>query len=145
MTFFISYSFMNQILNHLVLLYKRCTRIRIMSLNTYNNNVDIIWHYCQPETPILAQGSKARGLIWVEGRYGMWYEKCHIIAYLSYTSMRLSSYLWELIVFRNGFNHVGWFGIWCNPRPILALGPSTLGLIWASRVDMTCDMKNVIE
>jgi hypothetical protein len=40
------HSFMNQILNHLVLLYKRCTRIRIMSLNTYNNNVDIIWHYC---------------------------------------------------------------------------------------------------
>jgi hypothetical protein len=28
----------------------------------------------------------------------MWYEKCHIIAYLSYTSRRL---LWELIVFRN--------------------------------------------
>jgi hypothetical protein len=40
------HSFMNQILNHLVLLYKRCNRIRIMSLNTYNNNVDIIWHYC---------------------------------------------------------------------------------------------------
>jgi hypothetical protein len=55
----------------------------------------------QPETPILAQGPNPRGLIWVEGWCGMWYEKCHIITYLSYTSMRLSSYLWELIVFRN--------------------------------------------
>ena len=27
---------------------------------------------------------------------------------------------------------------------LLALGPSALGLIWASRVDMTCDMKNAI-
>jgi len=39
-------SFMNQRLNHLVLLYKMRNCIRIMSLNTYNNNVDIIWHYC---------------------------------------------------------------------------------------------------
>jgi hypothetical protein len=39
------HSFMNQILNHLALLFKKCNRIRIMSLNTYNNNVDIIWHY----------------------------------------------------------------------------------------------------
>ena len=32
-------------LNHLVLLYKfNC--IRIMFLNTYNKNVDIIWNYC---------------------------------------------------------------------------------------------------
>jgi hypothetical protein len=37
--------------------------------------------------------------------------KCHIITYLAYTSMRLSSYLWDLIVFRN---NVAWFGIWCN-------------------------------
>ena len=29
----------------------------------------------QPETPILAQGPKARGIISVEGLYGMWYEK----------------------------------------------------------------------
>jgi hypothetical protein len=33
-------------LNHLVLLYKEFNCIRIMSLNTYNKNVDIIWHYC---------------------------------------------------------------------------------------------------
>ena len=39
------HSFMNQRLNHLVLLYKKCNCI-IMSLNTYNKNVDIIWHYC---------------------------------------------------------------------------------------------------
>ena len=80
------------------------------------NNCRLLWHFSyhmsyQPESPILAQGPKARGVIWVEGWYGMWYEKCHIITYLSYTTMRLSSYLWELIVFRN---HVAWFGIWCN-------------------------------
>ena len=39
----------------------------------------MIWHFSyhmpyQPETTILA-----RALIWVEGWYGMWYEKCHII------------------------------------------------------------------
>ena len=39
------HSFMNQRLNHLVLLYK-FNSIRIMFLNTYNKNVDIIWHYC---------------------------------------------------------------------------------------------------
>ena len=40
------HSFMNQRLNHFVLLCKKCNCIRIMSLNTYNKNVDIIWHYC---------------------------------------------------------------------------------------------------
>ena len=40
------HSFMNQRLNHLVLLYRKCNCIRIMSLNTYNKNVDIIWDYC---------------------------------------------------------------------------------------------------
>ena len=39
------HSFINQRLNHLVLLDK-CSCIRIMSLNTYNKNVDIIRHYC---------------------------------------------------------------------------------------------------
>ena len=39
------HSFMNQRWNHLVLLYK-FNSIRIMFLNTYNKNVDIIWHYC---------------------------------------------------------------------------------------------------
>ena len=39
------HSFMNQRLNHLVLLYKKCNCI-IMSLNTCNTNVDIIRHYC---------------------------------------------------------------------------------------------------
>ena len=37
--------FMDQRLNHLVLLYK-CNCIRIISLNTFNKNVGIIWHYC---------------------------------------------------------------------------------------------------
>jgi len=40
------HSFMNQKLNHLVLLYIKCNCIRIMSLNTYNKNIDIIWHHC---------------------------------------------------------------------------------------------------
>ena len=40
------HSFMNQRLNHLVLLYKKCNCISILSLNTYNKNVDIIWDYC---------------------------------------------------------------------------------------------------
>ena len=35
--------FMNQRLNHLVLLYEKCNCIRII---TYNKNVDMIWHYC---------------------------------------------------------------------------------------------------
>jgi hypothetical protein len=83
-------------------------------VNKYRLLYDIFHITYQPETAILAQGPKARGLIWVEGWYSMWYEKCHIITYLSYNSMRLSSYVWELIVFRNGFNHVGWFGIWRN-------------------------------
>ena len=39
------HSFMNQRLHHLVLLYT-FNSIRIMFLNTYNKNVDIIWHYC---------------------------------------------------------------------------------------------------
>ena len=39
------HSLMNQRLNHLVL-YKKCNCIRIMSLNTYNKIVNIIWHYC---------------------------------------------------------------------------------------------------
>ena len=86
------------------------------SLNMNEYLYIIRWHFSyhmsyQPETPILPHGPKARELIWVEGWYGMWHEKCHIITYLSYTSMRLSSYLWELIVFRN---HVASFGIWCN-------------------------------
>ena len=49
----------------------------------------IIWQFSyhtpyQPKTPISARGSKARGLIWVEGWYGVWHENCHIIIYLSY-------------------------------------------------------------
>jgi hypothetical protein len=40
------HSFMNQRLNHLVLLYRKRNCISILSLNTYNKNVDIIWDYC---------------------------------------------------------------------------------------------------
>ena len=38
----------------------------------------------QPWTPISARGPQALGLIWVFGWYGVWYENCHIIIYLSY-------------------------------------------------------------
>jgi hypothetical protein len=89
----------------------------------------------------------------------MWYEKCHIITYLSYTSMRLScvggflrvsSGFWKRSALTNMkkdalkymINRL-WYGIFhitclINPRPILAHGTSALGLKLASRVDMTC-------
>jgi hypothetical protein len=127
---------MNQSLNHLVLLYK-CNCIRIISINAYNKNVETIWHDCiishiklwflklliksilieyymaffiwhgisTRNAHISPRAHMGRGLIW------LWYEKCHIITYLSYTSMRLSWYLWQLIVFRN---HSLIYGIWCN-------------------------------
>ena len=34
--------------------------------------------------PYQPEGGKARGLKWVEGWFGVWYEKCPIIIYLSY-------------------------------------------------------------
>ena len=39
------HSFKNQRLNHIVLLYN-CNCIRIMSINTFNQNIDIKWHGC---------------------------------------------------------------------------------------------------
>jgi len=113
------HSFMNQRLNHLVLLYKKCNCRRIMSLNTYNKNVDIIWHYC-----ILSQIKP----------HGFW--KRSALTNMTKDALKyMINRLWY-----------GIFHITChiNPRPILALGSSALGLIWASRVDMTCDMKNDI-
>ena len=107
------HSFMNQRLNHLVLLYKKCNCIRIMSLNTYmyNKNVDIIWHYC-----IISQ-IKLHGF-WK--RSALTNMKKDVLKYMI-------NWLWY-----------GIFHITChiNPRPILALRPLALGLIWASRVDM---------
>ena len=82
------HSFMIQRLNHLVLLYKKCYCIRIMSLNTYNKNVDIIWHYC-----ILSQiklhgfwkrsaltNMKKDAMKYMINRlwYGIFYITCHI-------------------------------------------------------------------
>ena len=112
------HSFMNQRLNHLVL-HEKCNCIRIMSLNTYNKNVDIIWHYC-----IISQIKL----------HGFW--KWSAVRNMKKDALKyMINRLWY-----------GIFHITChiNPRPILALGPSGLGLIWASRVDMTCDMKNDI-
>ena len=113
------HSFMNQSLNRLVLLYKKCNCIRIMSLNTYNKNVDMIWHYC-----IISQ---------IE-LHGFWKRS-------ALTNMKKDALKYMI-------NSL-WYGIFhiichINFRPILSLGPSALGLIWASRVDMTCDMKNAI-
>ena len=113
------HSFMNQRLNHLVLLYKKCNCIRIMSLNTYNKNIDIILHYC-----IISQIKL----------HGFW-------KWSALTNMKKDALKYMI-------NRL-WYGIFhitchINPWPILALGPSALWLIWASRVDMTCDMKNAI-
>jgi hypothetical protein len=107
--------FMNQRLNHLVLLYKKCNCIRIMSLNTYNKKVDIIWHYC-----IISQIKL----------HGFWKRS-------ALTNMKKDALKYMI-------NRL-WYGIFhikchINTRPILTLGPSALGLIWASRDDMTCDM-----
>ena len=41
----------------------------------------------------------------------------------------------------HGICHITWH---INPRPILFLGPLILGLIWVTRVNMTCDIKNAI-
>ena len=59
----------------------------------------IIWQFSyhtpyQPETPICARGPKARGLIWVDGWYGVWYENCHIVIYLSYIFFLTSLPIW---------------------------------------------------
>jgi hypothetical protein len=112
------HSFMNQWLNHLVL-YEKCNCIRIMSLNTYNKNVDIIWHYC-----IISQIKL----------HGFWKRS-------TLTNMKKDAL--KYIINRLWY---GIFHITChiNPRPKLAFGTSALGLIWASWVDMTCDMKNAI-
>ena len=65
----------------------------------------IIWQFSyhtpyQPETPIWAPGPKARGLIWAEGWYGVWYENCQIIIYLSYIFLSYKfaiSPMWTII------------------------------------------------
>ena len=114
------HSFMNQRqrLNDLVLL-GNC--IKIMSLNTCNKNVDIIWHYC-----IISQIKP----------HGFWKQS-------ALTNIRKDALKYMYMINRLWY---GIFHITChiNPRPILALGPSALELIWASRVDMKCDMKNTI-
>jgi hypothetical protein len=103
-------------MNQLVLLYEKCNSIRIMSINTYNRNVDIIWHYC-----IISQITL----------HGFWKRS-------ALTNMKKDALKYMI-------NRL-WYGIFhitchINPRPILALGLSAVGLIWASRVDVTCDMK----
>ena len=93
---------MNQRLNHLVLLYK-CNCIRIMSLNTCNKNVDMIWHYCQ--YCIISQIKL----------HGFWKRS-------ALTNMKKDALKYMI-------NRL-WYGIFhitchINPRPILATGPST--------------------
>ena len=79
-------SFMNKGLNHLVLLYEKCNCIKIMSLNTYNKNVDIIWHYIISQITLhgfwkrsALTNMKKDALKYMINR--LWYEKCHIIIY----------------------------------------------------------------
>ena len=103
-------------MNQLVLLYEKCNSIRIMSINTYNRNVDIIWHYC-----IISQITL----------HGFW-------KWSALTNMKKDALKYMI-------NRL-WYGIFhitchINPRPILTLGLSAVGLIWASRVDVACDMK----
>ena len=109
------HSFMNQRLNHLVLLYKKCNCIRIMSLNTYNKHVDIIWHYC-----IISQIKL----------HGFWKRS-------ALTNMKKDTLKYMINMLWYGIFHITCH---INPRPILALG-----LIWASLVDMACNMKNAIS
>jgi len=88
-----------------------------MSLNTYNKNVDI--NYC-----IISQITL----------HGFWKRS-------ALTNMKKDALKYMIKRLWYGIFHITCH---INPRPILALGPSALGLIWASRVDMTCDMKNAI-
>jgi hypothetical protein len=86
-------------LNHLVLLYKKCNCIRIMSLNIYNKNVDIIWHYY-----IISQIKQ----------HGFWKRS-------ALTNMRKDALNYMI-------NRL-WYGIFhitchINPRPILTQGPT---------------------
>jgi hypothetical protein len=71
-------------LNYLVLL---CNCIRIMSLNTYNKNVNIIWHYCiishiKPWflKTIILTNIKKDALKYMINRlwYGIFHITCHI-------------------------------------------------------------------
>ena len=101
---------MKQRLNH-PLLYKKYNCIRIMSLNTYNKNADIIWYYC-----IISQIKL----------HGFWKRS-------AFTNMKKDALKYMI-------NRL-WYGIFhitchINPQPMSAIGPSALGLIWASRVDM---------
>ena len=78
--------FMNQRLNHLVLLYKKCNCI-IMSLNTYNKNVDIIWHYCiinsYPKSSHMASENDQLSHIWRKTHWSI-YDKYVMICHFSY-------------------------------------------------------------
>ena len=73
--------FMNQRLNHLVLLYRKCNCIRIMSLNTHNENVDIIWHYCiiiwpYPKSSYMVSENGRLSEIWRKMHWSIWL-KCY--------------------------------------------------------------------
>ena len=101
------HSFMNQRLNHLVLLYKKCNCIRIMSLNTYNKNVDILWQHCIIsqiklhcfwKRPALTN-MKQDALKYMINRlwYGIFHITCYIIIYNYYTFV-CNTYLFSCVI-----------------------------------------------
>ena len=96
---------------YLKLLFIRCVLFNIIFYACPSWHLIFIDYYM---TFFISHVISARNVRWVEGWYGMWYENCHIITYLSYTSMRLSSYLWELILIQLHFlyNNTRWFNLW---------------------------------
>ena len=86
-----------------------CNCIMIMSLNTYNKNVDIIWHYC-----IISQITL----------HGFW-KRSALTNMMKDALKYMINRLWYGIVY---------ITCYINPQPILVLRPSALRLIWASRV-----------
>jgi hypothetical protein len=77
--------------------WETCNCMRIMSLNTYNKNVDIIWHYC-----IISQIKL----------YGFWKRS-------ALTNMKKDALKYMINRLWYGIFHISCH---INPRPILALG-----------------------
>ena len=73
----------------------------------------------QLETTISAWGPKARGLIWVEGWYGVWYENSHttdylfIVHFFFLTSLPILYHMWsQRHVCRE--LQMGWYGFFAQ-------------------------------
>jgi hypothetical protein len=91
------HSFMNQRLNHLVLLYRKCNCIRIMSLNTYNENVDLIWHYCitiwsYPKSSYMVSENGQLLQIWRKTHWSIWLKGYDMTFFISHAISTLDPY-----------------------------------------------------